>query len=99
MEKRNLKEGDIGVIKDSNLLRGEWRLAKVTCTYPDRNNRVRNVEHMVKPKQGGGALYVPTAPIYIKRHVSNVVLLVPADDNIDQVDDTSPTTTGFRDGV
>ena len=74
-------------------------MAKVTCTYPDRNNRVRNVELLVKPKQGGGAPYVPTAPIYIKRHVSNVVLLVPADDNIDQVDDTSPTTTGFRGGV
>ena len=87
--------GDICVIKDSNLMRGEWRLAKVTCTYPDRNNRVRNVELLVKPKQGGGVNYVPTPPIYLKRHVSNVVLLVPADGDVTKDDTASPTTTGF----
>ena len=95
VERRNLMVGDICVIKDSNLMRGEWRLAKVTCTYPDRNNRVRNVELLVKPKQGGGVNYVPTPPIYLKRHVSNVVLLVPADGDVTKDDTASPTTTGF----
>ena len=101
VEKRNLVKGDICVIKDSNLMRGEWRLAKVTCTYPDRNNRVRNVELLVKPKQGGSPDYVPTPPIYVKRHVSNVVLLVPAteDNGVTQEDETLPTTTGFQRGV
>ena len=67
-------------MKDSNLLRGEWRLAKVTCCYPDNKGRVRNVELLVKPKQGSGPGYVASPPIYLKRHVNNLVLLVPSDD-------------------
>ena len=66
------------MIQDSNTLRGEWRLARVSCTYPDQNGRVRNVELMVKPKQGGAGEYVSTAPIFVKRHVKNVVVIEPA---------------------
>ena len=77
-ERRNLQKDDICVIQDSNTLRGEWRLARVSCTYPDQHGKVRNVELMVKPKQGGAGDYVPTAPVFIKRHVKNVVVLEPA---------------------
>ena len=77
-ERRNLQKDDICMIQDSNTLRGEWRLARVSCTYPDQNGRVRNVELMVKPKQGGAGEYVSTAPIFVKRHVKNVVVIEPA---------------------
>ena len=81
VEKRNLCVGDVCAVRDSNMMRGEWRLATVTACYPDRHNRVRNVELTVKPKQGGGGGYVPTAPIIIRRHVSNVVVLVPVEES------------------
>ena len=78
-EKRNLQIGDICVIQDSNNLRGEWRLAQVTCSYPDCHGRVRNVELMVKPRQGGNGPYISTRPVYVKRHVKNVVVIEPVD--------------------
>ena len=74
-------------------------MAVVACTYPDRNNQVRNVELLVKPKQGGNAAYVPTAPVYVKRHVNNVVLLVPSDEAVCNDQDTPLTTTGFEEGM
>ena len=77
--KRNLRVGDLCVVKDSNALRGEWRLAKVTTTYPDDKGKVRNVEIMVKPKQGGHGAYTPTPPVYLNRHVNNLILLVPVE--------------------
>ena len=72
--------GDICIERDSNVLRGEWRLAKVTCCYLDAHGKVRNVELLVKPSQGGTGPYVPTAPIHIKRHVGSIVVLVPVED-------------------
>ena len=72
--------GDICIVRVSNVLRGEWRLAKVTCCYPDTHYKVRNVELLVKPSQGGTGPYVPTAPIHIKRHVGSIVVLVPVED-------------------
>ena len=77
VEKRNLQIGDVCVMRDSNAIRGEWRLAKVVTCYPDTHGRVRNVELLVKPRQGAAGDYVASAPIYVKRHVNNLVLLVP----------------------
>ena len=47
---------------------------------PDEHGKVRNVRVMVKPRQGGSAHYVPTKPIYLNRHVSNLILLLPAEE-------------------
>ena len=78
--KRNLCKDDVCLVKDSNVLRGEWRLGRVTECYADENGRVRNVELLVKPQQSGSINYTPTAPIYIKRHAGSVIVLVPAND-------------------
>ena len=80
VEKRNLRKNDVCVVKDSNLLRGEWRIARVSECYPDRYGRVRNVELMVKPRQGPNGEYISTPAIYIKRHVNNIIVLVPAEE-------------------
>ena len=50
--------------------------------FPDRRGNVRNVQVEVKPKQGGKGSYVPTKPIYLDRHVSNLVVVVAADDRV-----------------
>ena len=78
--------GDICLLKDSSAYRGEWRLCEVASVSPDEHGKVRNVRVMVKPKQGGSAHYVPTKPIYLNRHVSNLILLLPAEERSDPVE-------------
>ena len=72
--------GDICLVKDSNVYRGEWRLCEVTKTMKDGRNKVRNVEIVVKPKQSGSGPYITTSPIFLNRHVSNIIVLVPANE-------------------
>ena len=55
-------------------------MCEVMKTLPDRNNKVRNVEVMVKPKLSGTGEYVSTKPIIVRRHVSNIMVLVPTED-------------------
>ena len=85
-QKRNLRPGDVCVLQDKSLYRGEWRLAKVTETYEDKNKVVRNVEVMVKPKQEGKGKFQSTKPIHLRRHVSNLIVIVPVDENKDNWD-------------
>ena len=68
------------LLKDSNAYRGEWRMCVVNSVSPDDSGRVQNVEVLVKPRQGRSRNYFPSKPIYLKRHVSNLVLLLPAED-------------------
>ena len=68
------------MMQDSNNLRGEWRLVLVTDTFPDNHGVVRNVEVRVHPKQNSSRVYRPTSPNYLKRHVSNLVVLVPKEE-------------------
>ena len=80
VDRRNVRVGDVCLLKDSNAYRGEWRLCEVASVSPDDRGKVRNVRVMVKPRQGGSLQYVPVKPIYLNRHVSNLVLLIPAED-------------------
>ena len=79
--RRNLQVGDVCVMQDSSLFRGEWRLVLVTTTFPDEKGVVRNVEVRASSKQDGSKLYKPHAPNFLKRHVSNLVVLVPKDED------------------
>ena len=100
VDKRNLRVGDVCVMRDSNPLRGEWQLARVSCCYPDRLGRVRNVELLVKPRQGASGDYVGCAPLYLKRHVQNLILLVPCDENNECEDNNElASTTVINDPV
>ena len=80
VDRRNVRVGDVCLLKDSNAYRGEWRLCEVASVSPDDRGKVRNVRVMVKPRQGGSPQYIPVKPIYLNRHVSNLVLLIPAED-------------------
>ena len=51
--KRNLKKGDIVLIQDSNQIRGQWKLGKVSEVFPGEDGIVRKVHVTYKnPKQG-----------------------------------------------
>ena len=78
--RRNLQKGDVCMLRDMDSLRGEWKLVLVTNTFPDDHGQVRNVEIRAHPQQDGSPVYKPSSPSYLKRHVSNLVLLVPVDE-------------------
>ena len=79
-EKRNMEVGDVCLLKDSDAFRAEWRLARVTATFPDRHGKVRNVEVKVVPSKDSSREYKPVQPNHMKRHVSNLIVLVPVED-------------------
>ena len=79
--KRNLQIGDICNLRDSNSLRGEWKLCKVIGVHPDRNGVVRNVDVEVPAKYDGLKEYGYQKPSVLTRHVSNLVVLLPVDED------------------
>ena len=82
-ERRDLKVGDVCLLKEAEAFRAEWRLARVTATFPDRHGKVRNVEVRVVPSKDSSRIYKPVQPNYLKRHVSNLVVIVPAEDQVE----------------
>ena len=48
--------------------------------FPDEQKVVRNVEVKVVPAQTGSSEYKPVKPNYLKWHMSNLIVLVPAED-------------------
>ena len=43
--------GDVCMVRDSNALRGEWKICRVKEVYPDQEGKLRNVL-VVKPPPG-----------------------------------------------
>ena len=82
-DRRDVKVGDVCLLKDPDAFRAEWRLARVTATFPDRRGKVRNVEIKVVPSPDKGKHYAPIKPNFLKRHVSNLVVIVPVEDQGD----------------
>ena len=77
--KRNLKVDDICLLRDSNALRGDYRLCRVTSVFPDQDMVVRNVEVVTALKQDGTGPYKCQPLSSVKRHVSNLIVIVPAE--------------------
>ena len=71
---RNIMKGDVVIVQDSNLIRGKWRIGRVTKADPSlRDGFVRNVE--IEYKNTGSKKYLT-----ITRAVQRVIVLVPAED-------------------
>ena len=51
---RNLKVGDLVILKDDNIPRNCWKLARVAETYPDEDGLVRKVKVAVANQSGDG---------------------------------------------
>ena len=98
-KERNLQIGDVCVLKDPNALRGEWRLCKVKEVYPDKDNVVRNVTVTVPPPgllDGSQNYKKGMAMNDLKRHVSNLIVIVPSHEDghgVECKDDTCLTST------
>ena len=90
--RRNVRVDDLCLLQEDGAFRSEWKMAKVVEVYPDKVGTVRNVQVLVKPNQDGSSKYKPLKGYEIKRHVSKLLVLVPAEeqdivDNDDEVKD------------
>ncbi|XP_077369860.1 uncharacterized protein LOC144014155 [Festucalex cinctus] len=67
----NLNEGDLVLLKDSQVKRNEWPMALVIKTFPDRDGKIRKVELKVT-RSGSAKTFL--------RPVSETILLKSAED-------------------
>ena len=76
---RMMKVGDVVMIRDSNMLRGQWRLGLVAKAHPGSDGRVRNVTVKYKSgdesKGGRGRSF-----IHVDRAVQNLVVILPVEE-------------------
>ena len=71
---RNLRKGDVVIVQDSNLIRGKWRLGRVSKADPSlRDGFVRNVD--IEYKNIGSKRHLT-----IMRPVQRVIVLIPIED-------------------
>ena len=70
-EQRSLREGDVVLVQDANLVRGKWRMAVVTEAIPSADKRVRRVKLAYKSENN--------TDIVVQRAVQRLILLVPVD--------------------
>ena len=85
VDRRDVKIGDIVLVKDSNEIRGKWRLGRVTKTHASKDERVRKVTIICKPavtdanstcRLGTGKL----KSVEIERAVHNLIVVAAVDE-------------------
>ena len=81
---RNLQVGDVCLLQDSNQVRGEFRMCRVSRVFPDPKGIVRNVEVLAAHKQDGSRSYHPQGLSRLRRHVNNLIVIVPVDDEVNK---------------
>ena len=79
VDKRNMCVGDIVLVKDSNAIRGQWRLAQVIAVESSRDGKVRDVTLRYK-LQKPGKMYTGLDDICIKRSVHRLIVLLPVEE-------------------
>ena len=78
---RNLETGDVVLVEDSNALRGDWKMARVTEAFKSLDGKVRRVKLFYRTKGTGSGQEIECA-------VQNLILLVPIQDK--DAGDASP---------
>ena len=84
--RRNVSVKDIVLLQEEDSFRGQWRLGEVLTVFPDRRGNVRNVSVLVKPKQEGFGTYKASQGHTVSRHVSKLIVLVPAEDRCENAE-------------
>ena len=81
-EHRNVKVGDVVLIQDSNLVRGQWRLGIVSTTHLGKDKKVRRVEIKYKNPKAGEKVskYEGRGYVTVERPVHRLVVVVPVEE-------------------
>ena len=79
---RGVKKDDVVLVADSNVLRGEYRVAQVKEAVPDKDGLVRKASIRYKTFKAGEALrvYKGAPDQVVERSVQRLSLLVPVED-------------------
>ena len=80
VQRRNVMVGDVVIAQDSNVVRSEWKIARVSKAFPDSKGIVRNCEVQYKRLNKDGCENKFTT---VSRPVQRLVVLVPIDENYD----------------
>ena len=80
--RRNVIVGDVVLIQDSNQVRGNWKLGKVSEVHPGEDGKVRKVEVQCKNPKPGEPVnkYQGQGYVTVQRPVQRLVVLVPTDE-------------------
>ena len=78
-ERRNLQEDDIVLIQDSGLIRGQWKLGRISKAFPSPDGRVRRVEVIYKNTQTEES---PRKATRVQRPVQRLVVVLPVEEQI-----------------
>ena len=83
---RNLKVGDLVILKDDSIPRNCWKLARVAETYPDEDGLVRKVKVAVANQSGDGdgSSLKGSRISHLDRLVQKLVFLMSSDENEDR---------------
>ena len=77
-----MKTGDIVLIQDSDLIRVQWKLGKVSNIYPGTDGKVRKVDVQYKNRNADEptANYKGKIYVTVQRPVQRLILLLPIDE-------------------
>jgi len=73
--KADLRQGDIVIIKDENLPRNRWRLARIEETLPSADGKVRKVKLHIATQQLDSSGRRSEDPVFLERPVHKLVFL------------------------
>ncbi|XP_068209204.1 uncharacterized protein [Palaemon carinicauda] len=82
VEKRNLQVGDLVLFQDSNVARGNWKLAEVLLADKGKDEKVRNVTLRYKPMKSGRT-YKGERDVIVKRSAHRSVVILPIEERLD----------------
>lgn len=83
VDRRNVRVGDVVLIQDSNVVRGEWKMGIITAVHPSDDNKVRRVTVSYKNyrKDSDPGRYLGAKYPNIERAVQKLIVLAPVDDD------------------
>lgn len=73
---RNFKIGDLVIVKEENIRPGDWKMARITEIFPDRENMVRSVRLMIISDFVNGK----AIKTYYNRPITKLALLAPIEE-------------------
>lgn len=77
--RRNVQVGDVVILKEDNIPRNEWKLARVVDTSEDDDGIVRKVELQMGQRDLGKKGERLKQPSFLERPVQKLVVLVEND--------------------
>ena len=81
--------GDIVLMQDSNQIRGQWKLGRVSKIYLGKDGKVRKVQVQYKNPRPGEPVtkYDGRGYVTVERAVHRLIVLLPEEDNRDKLID------------